>query len=190
MSLLKVLLYPFSTDTDYFEGYSWAVELAIRMKAKLQLFTTTSAAQDNDSTDSIYLSLLEAAGYHLQYYPQEGMKSNELLQEPCIAAGELTQALIFHLKKTPVDIVILDPSFLSCHQNDLRDIVKESGGVIVLPSHKTLHKDKLSTGTTDHFYDYLRRAQFHKLPNNFFVTMSKDHSVFNYLRKFFQKKHS
>ena len=188
MSFKKVLLYPFSANSAYFEGYSWAVELAIRMKAKLQLFTTTSIAQGTtETTDTIYHSLLEAHGYYLQHYPHDGIKSNDALREPLIAAGELKEELIFHLKKNAVDIVILDPLFLSEYQHGLREIVKESGGVIVLSQGDPQHDDKPQAHTADHFYDHLCRAQLHKLPENFFTTLSKDHTVFNYLRKFFQK---
>ena len=185
MSFKKVLLYPFSANSAYFEGYSWALELAIRLKAKLQLFTTTALAQDTiESRDSIYHSLLQAHGYFLQHYPHNGLKSNEVLREPCIVAGELKHELIVHLKQNPVDIVILDPLFLSEHQNGLPEIVKESGGVIVLSNAEPPAENR---GTIDHFFDHLRRAHLHKLPANFFTTLGNDHSVFNYLRKIFQK---
>ena len=189
-SVKKVLLYPFSIDCPYFEGYAWAMELAFRMRASLQLFTTISAGQNvKGSTDSIYHSLLEAHGYFLQHYQQEGIKSNEVKREACIIQeGELEEELISHLKKNPVNIVIIDSSISTVHTSGVKEIVKESGGVILLSEDQPSGDDKPHPSRTDHFYDRLRRADLYKLPENFFDTLGNDHSLFNYLRKFIQRK--
>ncbi len=181
MSITKTLLYPFSVESQYFDSYAWACELALRMKAKLKLFTTSPAPS---STQPIYHSLLEAHGYYLQHYPHRGVKSNDVQKEPCIASGELETALVSHLKNNPVDIVIIDPELSATLAQGLSVIVKESGGVIVLPSIKGKPS---APPSADKFYDDLRRARLYKLPSNFFFTLGKDHSAFNYLRKFFQK---
>jgi hypothetical protein len=185
MRLKKVLLYPFSTEVCYFEGYSWATELALRMNARLQLVTTTSLSNDLSSTrDTIYDSLLRAQGYYLEHY-RRASPPNEIKSEPFIAEGDLGSALVSHLKINPVDVVILDPSFLAKNYKKLNDIVDACGGVIALPRNQTPPAD---APRTDHFYDVLRRAEFYKLPENFFSTLGRDHTLFNYLRKFFQRK--
>jgi hypothetical protein len=185
MRLKKILLYPFSTEATYFENYAWVSELAWRMNARLQLITTTSLSDNLSSTrDAIYDSLLQAQGYYLEHY-RNGSKSNEIKSEPFISEGDLGSALMSHLKTNPVDVVVLDPSFLSRNYKKLGDIVDSSGGVIALPRHPsaTNHESR-----SDHFYDILRQAELYKLPENFFSTLSSDRTVFNYLRKFFQKK--
>ena len=188
MSLPKILLYPFSIKSPYFEGYSWAVTLALRMKAKLKLFTTTFASVPS-SSDSIYHSLLEANGYYLEHYRDDHLKSSELNREPCIVNGELEDELIFHLKKNPVDIVIIDQYFSAAHRTGMKEIMKESGAVIILSESQPGRKDP-PYPVTDYFYDRLRCAELYKLPENFFITLSNDHSVFNYLRNFIQKNSS
>ncbi len=191
-SVKKVLLYPFSIDCPYFEGYAWAMELAFRMRASLQLFTTISAAQNlNGSTDCIYLSLLEAHGYFLQHYQHKGIKSNEVKREACIIqGGELKEELILHLKTNPVDIVIIDFSISTGHTEGVKEIVKESCGVILLSEDQPSGDNKHHPSRADHFYDRLRRADLYKLPENFFDTLGNDLSLFNYLRKFIQRKRS
>jgi hypothetical protein len=185
MSITKTLLYPFSIDRPYFESYAWAIELAQRMQAKLFLFTTTGTPSLTPSAaDPIYHSLLEAQGYYLQHYQPNGHKQADITKEPCITAGELEHELVAHLRKNPVDIVILDSQFALAHATGLSQIVKESAGVIVLPKSNQSSK---WVGVADHFYDDLRRAKLYKLPTNFFSTLGTDHSAFNYLRKFFQK---
>ncbi len=185
MRLKKVLLYPFSTEVSYFENYAWATELAWRMNARLQLITTTSLTSNLSSTrDSIYESLLQAQGYYLEHY-RHGTQPNEIKSEPVIADGDLGQALMKHLKKNPVDVVVLDPSFLARNYKKLGDIVDAAGGVIALPRNDTFSQDQTKS---DHFYEILRRAELYKLPENFFSTLGNDRTVFNYLRKFFQRK--
>lgn len=190
-SVKKVLLYPFSIDCPYFEGYAWAMELAFRMRASLQLFTTISAGQKvKGSTDSIYHSLLEAHGYFLQHYHQDGIKSNEVKHEACIILeGELKEELISHLKTNPVNIVIIDSSVISgANTGGVKEIVKESAGVILLSEDQPSDDNMTHPSRADHFYDRLRRADLYKLPENFFDTLGNDHSLFNYLRKFIQRK--
>ncbi|NOT73982.1 MAG: universal stress protein [Cyclobacteriaceae bacterium] len=189
MVFKKTLLYPFNINTPYFEGYAWAMELALRMKARLQLFTTTEVAPGITTTpDSIYHSLLEAQGYFLEHYQHSGIKSNVAALEPNIVKGNLKDELISHLRKKSVDIVIIDPFFLSTHFREITEIEKQSKGLIILPEHKEPSSEKSHPPGTDHFYDVLRRAELYKLPENFFNTLGNDLSVFNYLRRFFQKK--
>ncbi len=182
MSVPKTLLYPFSIDHPYFEGYAWACELAQRMKARLQVFTTSPVQPV--ATRSVYHSLLEAHGYYMEHYPHTRAQSSEVLAEPHIAAGELEIELVSHLKTNPVDIVIIDPFMSATLAQELSEIIRQSGGVIVLPPEKG---GSSTPPSSEKFYDDLRRARLYKLPSNFFFTLGKDHSAFNYLRKFFQK---
>jgi hypothetical protein len=115
------------------------------------------------------------------------MKVNEVRREPCITAGELREKLLEHLKKNPVDIVIIDPAISYDLSRGVKEIVKQSGGVILLSKQGTGDPPPEQPGP-DHFYEHLRRAELYKLPENFFASLGQDHSVFNYLRKFFQKK--
>lgn len=184
----KTLLYPFSIDSPYFEGYAWAVELARRMKARLQLYISTSPDTNNShDNDALYHSLLEADGYYLQHYLEDGIKLSQVKMEPFLAAGELKEGLIAHLRKNPIDIVILDPSFSLTVREGLKEIVKVSRGVILLSNDHSPRREWPQTPSADYFYDNLRNAELHKLPRNFFITLGKDHAGFNYLRKFFSK---
>ncbi len=186
MSAAKTLLFPFSIVSPYFEGYAWAVELAIRMGAKLRLFTTLSGSTVKRPKDSIYYSLLEAHGYYLQHCHHLGAQSHEVLQEPCIVEGEMGKELLTHLRNYPVDVIIMDPGFYLALATEVSQIVNTSGGAIILSPHPN---DRLARQTPFEFdfYDQLRRARCYKLPDNFFDALSQDHTAFNYMRKFFQK---
>ena len=186
MRLRKVLLYPFSAESPYFESYAWAVELASRMNARLQLFTSVSPAA-SPNRDSVYHSLLEAQGYYLTHY--QSVPAAEIKSEPLIAEGDLPEQLVSHLKNNPVDVVVLDSIFLSKHYKKLGDIVDASGGVIALSAAKKTEQ-VFAKEKSDHFYDILRKAELYNLPENFFNTLGRDHAVFNYLRKLFQSKKS
>jgi hypothetical protein len=177
----KTLIYPFSIDNPYFESYAWAVELALRINAKLLLFTTTPSA---DATQPVYHSLLAAHGYYLEHYPATSNREVPALREPLIAHGEMEEQLVSLLRANPTDIVILDAAFSARLAVKLQHIVKESAGVIVLPADA---QEKIPVAV-DRFYDLLRRARLHKLPNNFFANLARDRGAFNYLRKFFQQK--
>ncbi len=59
--------------------------------------------------------------------------------------------------------------------------------MIVLPEGQRPSEDKAPQPMADHFYDILRKSELYKLPENFFSTLGNDRSVFNYLRRFFQK---
>ncbi len=181
MSSPKTLVFPFSIDNPYFESYAWAVELALRINAKLLLFTTASTAEN---TQKVYHSLLAAHGHYLQHYPSAVQRDAAAFREPMIAQGDLVVELISFLRANPTDIVILDGSFSIHHSVKLQQIVKESAGAIVLSADT---QEKQVT-TSDHFYELLRRARLYKLPNNFFSSLARDRGAFNYLRKFFQQK--
>ncbi len=190
MRFKKTLLFPFHINSPYFEGYGWALELALRMKARLQLFTTTSVPGETISPDLIYDSLLEAQGYYLEHYQHPGLKSGDIVTEPTIINGDLTEELVNHLKTNDIDIVVINHHFLSTHFKGLREIEKESKAMIILPERQNPSENKAPQPMIDHFYDILRRSELYKLPENFFATLGNDISVFNYLRKFFQKKAS
>jgi hypothetical protein len=183
MSRVKLLLYPFSIDRPYFEGYAWALQLCARMNASLQLFTIIPQSHDPRlSTDMVYHSLLEANGYFLQHYPDQGINPHSIPKEACIVQGEqLDEQLLLHLKSNPVDIVILDPVTTA---GGAQEIANESRGVILLSKEKA----DGSTDQADRFLDRLRRAKLYKLPENFFETLGRDYSLFNYLRNFFGKR--
>ncbi|CAN5459973.1 hypothetical protein BH09BAC3_BH09BAC3_15580 [soil metagenome] len=186
MPVKKTILYPFSINSPYFEGYAWAFELAFRMKAKLQLFTSTAVSPGVIvPPDSIYRSILEAHGYYLEHYKHPESQLRDVSREPSITHGELKDDLLFHLKSYPVDIVIIDTPFLSTQFKGLQAIERQAKGMILLPDASGV----ISTlSHNDHFYDVLRRSELYKLPENFFVTLGNDKSIFNYLRGLFQKK--
>lgn len=183
MSSPKTLVFPFSIDSPYFDSYAWAVELAIRLNAKLLLFTTASSA---DIAQKVYHSLLAAHGHYLQHYPSAVQRDVSAFREPMIAKGDLVVELISFLRANPADIVIVDGAFSIRHAMKLQQIVKESAGAIVLPADTP----EKQVRTSDHFYELLRRARLYKLPNNFFSSLARDRGAFNYLRKFFQQKAS
>ena len=174
-------------ESPCFEGYAWAVELSRRMKARLQLYISTSLdTNTSHGNDAIYHSLLEADGYYLQHYKEDGIKLSQVKREPFLGSGELKEGLIAHLRKNPIDIVILDPFFSATHREGLKEIVKASRGVILLSNDQSPGRDQPQTPSVDNFYDHLRKAELHKLPRNFFTTLGKDHAGFNYIRKFFR----
>lgn len=181
MSSQKTLVFPFSIENSYFESYAWAVELALRINARLLLFTTASST---DVSQQVYHSLLAAHGYYLQHHPASAQRDLSAFREPLIASGDMVVELISFLRTHPTDVLILDASFTSLHAVKIQQIVRESAGAIVLPADGP----EMPAATTDHFYDLLRRARLYKLPNNFFSSLARDRSAFNYLRKFFQQK--
>ena len=131
MGISKTLLYPFTVNSPYYEGYAWAVELAQRLNAKLQLFTAVESA-DETTTEDIYQSLLAAHGYYLHHFRHDNSKPDRIIREQYISTGEFQNELKKHLKGNPVDIMIIDPVFQSLHTKDLKEIIRESGGAIIL----------------------------------------------------------
>ncbi len=188
MGISKTLLYPFSANSQYFEGYAWAVELALRLKAKLQLFTTV-ASEDTTSTNSIYQSLLAAHGYYLHHFRHDTTKQTRIIGERFILTGEIQKELMKYLKHNPVDIMIIDPVFQSLHTQDLKEIIRESSSAIILSGSQSPVEDLTNPAPsiTEYFYNQLRQAEFYKIPDNFFGTLGHDHTIFNYLRKLFHK---
>lgn len=187
MGIYKTLLYPFSTTTSFFEGYAWAIELALRLNAKLQLFTVIPGS-DEASVDKAYQSLLAAHGYYLHHFNHDTSNQSRLIQERFIVRGEIKDGLIMHLKNNPVDIMIIDTVFQSLHRADMKEIVRESNGAIMLSDHMTETESSSSFSNTEYFYNQLLHAEFYKIPENFFSSLQHDHSAFNYLRKFFLKE--
>jgi hypothetical protein len=178
-----LLLYPFTIDRPYFEGYAWALQLSARMKATLQLFTIIPQTSDPQlSTDLIYYSLLEANGYFIQHYRGQGINPNSIPKETRIVQGDrLDEQLLLHLKNNPVDIVIIDPVTAAA---GAQDIANESRGVILLAREKA----ETTNDHADHFFDRLRKAKLYRLPENFFETLGEDYSLFNSIRRFFSRK--
>ncbi|HQQ97864.1 MAG TPA: hypothetical protein PLX35_11405 [Cyclobacteriaceae bacterium] len=181
MSSPKTLVFPFSLEDSYFESYAWAVELALRINARLLPFTTASSAE---ASQQVYHSLLAAHGYYLQHYPATVQRDLSAFREPMIASGDMVVELTAFLRSHPTDILILDAVFAKAHAVKIQQIVRESAGAIVLPADDP----EKSVATVDHFYDLLRRARLYKLPNNFFSSLARDRGAFNYLRRFFQQK--
>ncbi len=177
--MAKKILFPFSVDTPYYEGYSWAVELASKMEADLWLFTT-SQDKEEKTIQHIFHSLLEAQGHYLQSVPHSS--SPKIKTERWIETGNLRHSLLAFLQKNPVDITVLDSSLPMDKQSELSEVIDYSKGAIVLSSKK-----EKNNGQGSKFYERLHDAELYKLPENFFATLSNDHSLFNYLRKVFKR---
>jgi hypothetical protein len=176
--MVKKILFPFSIHTSYYEGYSWAIELALKMEAELWLFTT-SESRDDESKQLIFQSLLEAQGHYLK--SATGKNSEvKIKTERWIETGNLTDSLLSFLKKNPIDITILDSSLPMDSQSEFPEVINSSKGAIVLHSKNEKAQENI-------FYERLRHAELYKLPENFFDTLSNDHSLFNYLRKVFKR---
>ena len=187
MSVVRTILFPFEIQGKFFDGYAWAVELANRMHAKLQLFTTKDR-KGNDAIpgNDLFQILLEAQGHYLQYYHHEDRRSTESRPEPIIVTGDLKEALINYLDDNRVDILIVDAS-LQADRKQIREITAHASAAIVLPKSA---RGLRGIPRSDRFLDTLRRAELHRLPDNFFDTLGQDRSVFNYLRKLFQGNQS
>jgi hypothetical protein len=180
--MAKKILFPFSVDTPYYEGYSWAVELASKMEAELWLFTSSEDKRD-ETRQQIFHSLLGAQGHYLQS-AQPKHKDFKIKTERWIETGNLKNALLSFLKSNPVDITVLDISLPIDKQSE-SEVIDYSKGAIVL------REKNEKRGTSENkFYEKLQDAELYKLPENFYNTFSNDHSLFNYLRKAFKRKES
>jgi len=177
--MAKKILFPFSVDTPYYEGYSWAVELASKMEAELWLFTA-SKDKTEETVQQIFHSLLEAQGHYLQLSANKPAKV-KIKTERWIETGSLKNALLTFLKSNSVDITILDSSLLMDKQSE-SEVIDFSRGAIVLSSKK-----EMTTEYESQFYKKLQEAELYKLPDNFYATLGNDHSLFNYLRNFFKR---
>jgi hypothetical protein len=192
----KKILFPFSYSTEFQHGYSWAMELAVRMDAKLFFFTSVpNGKTDQGLVQNIYHSLLAARGKYLQHFNPSAKNAGAVKTERCIGEGEFTGALRSFVKKTTFDVVVVDPQASELSADTLDDVVRHSKGVIVLPSQKIgLDQPPVSADTetekdiTENFYDILRKSDTYKLPDNFFTTLGKDKNLSNYLRKLFGKR--
>ncbi|HEY5823058.1 MAG TPA: hypothetical protein VIT44_01755 [Cyclobacteriaceae bacterium] len=177
--MAKKILFPFSVDTPYYEGYSWAMELASKMEADLWLFTA-SKDKNEETVQHIFHSLLEAQGYYLQlssHHPRNA----KIKTERWIETGNLKNALLSFLKSNPVEITVLDSS-LPMDKKSESEVIDFSRGAIVLPK-----KNEKQSPSENKFYEKLQNAELYKLPENFYNTLSHDSSLFNYLRKVFKK---
>lgn len=177
--MAKKILFPFSADTAYYDGYSWASELASKMSTELLLFTA-SPHKDEQSLEVIHHSLLEAQGHYLQSARYKNIRPART--ERWIETGDLRNTLTAFLRQHTSYITILDRSLPSLDQPLLAEVIQFSGGVIVLP---TAGEKEDQQGA---FYEKLQRAELYKLPQNFFDSLGNDRSLFNYLSNFFKKK--
>src|SRR5690348_9927292 len=107
--MAKKILFPFSVDTPYYDGYSWAVELAAKMEAELWLFTTSTDKKE-ETVQHIFHSLLEAQGHHLQLSSNSG--TTKIKTERWIETGNLKNALLSFLSQTLLTLpywILLSP---------------------------------------------------------------------------------
>lgn len=184
MSVHRTILFPFEIQGNFFDGYSWTLELAHRMNARLQLLTTDQGTLEKPvPADSLYQTLLQAQGHYLQYYHHEDRLGAELKPEPIIMKGELKTSLLSYLQDTDIDILVVDAS-LNADRSELQEIIAQVPSAIILPKAPRVTRNWLRS---DRFLELLRRAELHRLPENFFSTLGQDKSVFNYLRRLFQK---
>ena len=181
MLMAKKILFPFSVDTPYYDGYSWAVELAAKMEAELWLFTA-SKDKNEETVQHIFHSLLEAQGRYLQL--SHNKNASKIKTERWIETGNLKNALLSFLKSNPVDITVLDAS-LSMDKQSESEVIDYSRGAIVLAA-----KNEKRSSSENQFYEKLQEAELYKLPENFYNTLGSDSSLFNYLRKVFKRKQS
>ena len=83
--------------------------------------------------------------------------------------------------------MIIDPAFHSRYADQMKEIITESKGAIILSGKQHATTEGVADSITEHFYNDLRQAEFYKIPDNFFSLLGHDRTVFNYLRKVFQK---
>jgi hypothetical protein len=185
MKSSKNLLFPFSTDSPYFEGYSWAVSLAVRMDANLRLLAKAPQSESpSEQHNTIFCSLLEAHGYYLERYHHHSWPRPGIRRQPLTNTGDLGQDLLNCLGDEPTDIVIIDPPFKEKHIKVVKKLMKGPTSIILLDAKPG--RSKIRVTHTDLFYQQLMEAEFHNLPPQFYMDLGKDISGYNYLRKLFQ----
>lgn len=195
----KKILFPFCFDSDFNRGYSWTMELAVRMNAKLFFFTAVppDSKAEKGIMRNVYHSLLEARGNYLQYFNTSKNGTTLAKTERCIEKGDFTWSLLKFVKKTRFDVIVVDPRASHLTPDTLHDVVEFSNGVIVLPNEPENSPDRtpevppseIEKKITEDFYNTLRQAETYKLPGNFFRALGRDQSLFNYLRRFFKGNH-
>lgn len=159
------------------------MELAARMNAKLFFFTAVPSEKNEAGLRHVYHSLLAARGSYLQHAnPLE--RKPTVKTERCIERGDFTWSLLKFVRRKKFDVIVVDPKASVLSPDTLQDVVAHSNGVIVLPE-QTTGLDEPAHEATEQFYDILRNSETYKLPGNFFSTLGKDKSLFNYLRKIF-----
>lgn len=183
MRIYKTVLYPFSIHAAYFGGYAWSVELALRLNASLQLFSTMEA-DDETAGDTFYQSLLAAHGHYLHHFHHDKATQPHLVREQYLVKGEFREVLINHLRNNAVDILVIDKTMQTQLGDTLKDVVQESKSAIILSQLPELKPD---IPITEHFYSQLRKAEFYKVPAHFYSSLHHDNKAFNYLRSLFQK---
>lgn len=182
MNTIKTLLYPFSTDSQYFDGYSWSVSLAARLHIPLHLLAMVPGNRDSDRDNIIHCSLLEAHGYFMEHYLQGQWKRPDTKR---ISIPDLGDALLAHVNHEPGALIILDQSFCERNGPVFKKLIKGPMGVIVLPVRK--RRRTLTHPIADPFHEDLLKSAFYHVPERLYTDLSKDTSGFNYLRQLFQK---
>jgi hypothetical protein len=156
MSTVKTLLFPFATDSPYFDGYSWSLSLAARMGGTLQLLAAapefpTSAERAN----TIYCSRLEAHGHYLEHYHQHHWKK-PVIKLQMLPDNRLVDGLLNYLEHQSPDIIILDWSFCEKSSSLVKNLIKSNARLILLPAPQ---KKGRSASSVDSFYDQLLVAE-------------------------------
>jgi hypothetical protein len=179
--MARKILFPFSIDTTYQEGYAWAITLATKMEAGLWLFTSCETT-DEKSIQRIRHSVQEVQSQYQQLSANKPASTGRIKTELLIEPGDLKNTLLTFLQKNTTDITVLDASFPLSSPSEIAEVIDHSKGAIVLS-----RKEK-KTGDDHSFYKKLQEAELYKLPANFFDTLSSDRSLFNYLRNVFKRK--
>ncbi len=191
----KKILFPFSFEKNFHRGYSWTMELASRLNATPLFFTVIPSHQrDQNPVSNVYHSLLEARGNYLQYFRLSKTGKSIPKTERLIEKGDFTWSLIRFVKKTKFDIIVVDLQASELSPTTLQDVVENANGVIVLPDQKEARVNSLAGPSKaiekrikQDFYDILAQSNLYKVPSNFFHTLGRDKSLFNYLHGLFRK---
>src|SRR5260221_14395805 len=149
---------------------------------------------DNEPSSHVYHSLLEARGNYLKYFRFSKRSRSIPKTERLIEKGDFTWSLIKFVKKTKFDIIVVDLQASELSPTTLQDVVENANGVIVLPDQKEARVNSLAGPSKaiekrikQDFYDILAQSNLYKVPSNFFHTLGRDKSLFNYLHGLFRK---
>ena len=151
----ETLLYACIANKPFFEGYSWAKELARRLNLTLNVFLCSSKAGVEKT--NVYHALLEAQGHYLQHYGHAQPGKHPKLSIT-ITGENPDEALMNHLDQNRVDIIVVDHSFTSS-SGMLKNLIDKTGGAILLEKSDRLPK----LSETDRFSYHFLRAQVYKL---------------------------
>lgn len=172
------ILYPFSLSTDFEAGFVWAEELARRMKANLVLLTAVSQRSD-EKVMHVYDAILRAQGHQAQFETE-----NHILPGIRIEVGELPLAILDHLKKNLVDVLVLDPHLPFEINNFEKEFVDAANSAIILQAANGWQDQTRS------FFSRFQSADIRKLPDHIYSTLSNDRGFFNFLGSMFRRNAS